>query len=50
MQKEKVHIDCEKSDDISIFTKQDCTHFPSIESRPLSIESNAEYQSRDSLI
>ena len=46
MQKEKVHIDCEKSTDISISTKQDCNHFLSIESRPLSIESNAEFQSR----
>ena len=46
MQKEKVQIDCEKSAHLSIFTKQDCNHFLSIESRPLSIESNAEFQSR----
>ena len=49
MQKEKVQIDCEKSAHLSIFTKQDCNHFLSIESRPLSIESNAVFQSRGSL-
>ena len=50
MHKEKVYIDCEKRAHISIFTKQDCNHFLSIESRPLSIESNAEFESRGSLI
>ena len=48
MHKEKVYIDCEKR--ARIFTKQDCNHFLLIESRPLSIESNAEFESRGSLI